>query len=228
MNFLKTIFAISLTAGIPAVPEAMSESYVSEVWVADQGNGMYKNPVIYADYSDPDVIRVGDDFYMTASSFQAAPGLPILHSKDLVNWSIVNYALREVPPADFYSQPRHGKGVWAPSIREHAGEYYIYWGDPDFGIFMVKSNDPLGKWSEPVLVKEGKGMIDPTPLWDDDGKAYLVNGWAGSRAKMNSLLTVWEMAPDGTRLISDPVLVFDGNDGVNHTVEGPKFYKKDR
>lgn len=92
---------------------------------------------------------------------------------------------------------------------------------------MVKSKDPLGKWSEPVLVKGGKGMIDPTPLWDDDGKAYLVNGWAGSRSKMNSVLTVWEMNPDGTALTGAPVLVFDGNDGVNHTVEGPKFYKKD-
>lgn len=207
--------------------EASAPHSVSSVWVADQGDGTYINPVLYADYSDPDVIRVGDDFYMTASSFQSAPGLPILHSKDLVNWTIVNYALERIPPYDFYSAPQHGKGVWAPSIRHHDGEYFIFWGDPDFGIYMVKTTDPLGKWDEPVLVKEGKGMIDPCPLWDEDGKAYLVNGWAASRAGMNSTLTVWEMKPDGTALEGNPVIVFDGNDGVNHTVEGPKFYKKD-
>lgn len=199
----------------------------NRAWVPDMADGTYINPVINADYSDPDVVAVGKDFYMTASSFGCAPGLPILHSTDLVNWEIVNYALTEVPPADFYgAAPRHGKGVWAPSIRFHNGEYFIYWGDPDFGIFMVKTADPTGKWSEPVLVKAGKGMIDPTPLWDDDGKVYLVHAWAGSRAKFNSVVTVCELSADGTKVISQPVMVFDGNDGVNHTIEGPKIYKR--
>lgn len=212
-----TVSAVADTAG----------AAVSKTWCPDNGDGTYTNPIIHADYSDPDVIRVGDDFYMTASSFQCVPGLPILHSRDLVNWDIVNYALDRLEPAEFYAVPRHGKGVWAPSIRFHNDTYYIYWGDPDFGIFMVSAADPLGKWSDPVLVKAGKGMIDPTPLWDEDGRAYLVNGWAGSRAGFNSVLTVWEMSPDGTALIGNPVIVFDGNDGVNHTVEGPKFYKRD-
>lgn len=199
----------------------------NRAWVPDMADGTYINPVINADYSDPDVVAVGKDFYMTTSSFGCAPGLPILHSTDLVNWEIVNYALTEVPPADFYgAAPRHGKGVWAPSIRFHNGEYFIYWGDPDFGIFMVKTADPTGKWSEPVLVKAGKGMIDPTPLWDDDGKVYLVHAWAGSRAKFNSVVTVCELSADGTKVISQPVMVFDGNDGVNHTIEGPKIYKR--
>lgn len=231
---------ISLTISLPSctsqtretestakVTDPFNTKQISNTWVADQGDGTYINPVIHADYSDPDVIRVGNDFYMTASSFQSSPGLPILHSKDLVNWTIVNYALEKVPPYDVYATPQHGKGVWAPAIRHHNGEYFIYWGDPDFGIFMVKTDDPLGKWSEPVLVKEGKGMIDPCPLWDDDRKTYLVNGWAGSRAGMNSVLTVWEMNPEGNALEGNPVIVFDGNDGVNHTVEGPKFYKRD-
>ena len=121
---------------------------------------------------------------------------------------------------------RHGKGVWAPSIRYHKGEFYIYWGDPDFGIFMVKTKDPAGEWEKPVLVKAGKGMIDPAPLWDEDGHVYLVHAWAGSRSKMNSIVVVCEMNAEGTRVISNPVLVYDGNDGVNHTVEGPKFYKR--
>lgn len=201
--------------------------YVSEVWVADRGDGTYRNPILHADYSDPDVCCVGDDFYMTASSFACAPGLPILHSKDLVNWQLVNYALREIPPVEFYREPRHGKGVWAPCIRHHAGEFYIYWGDPDHGIYMVKTDDPIGEWEAPVLVKAGKGMIDPTPLWDDDGKAYLVHAWAASRSKMNSILVACEMNAEGTAVIGKPVLIYDGNDGVNHTVEGPKLYKRD-
>ncbi len=216
-----------ITASLIGVSAVIAEARDNRAWVPDMGDGTYINPVINADYSDPDVVAVGDDFYMTASSFGCAPGLPILHSRDLVNWDIVNYALKEVPPTDFYSSaPRHGKGVWAPSIRFHDGEYYIYWGDPDFGIFMVKTADPLGEWSEPVLVKAGKGMIDPTPLWDDDGRVYLVHAWAASRSRFNSIVTICELNSDGTKVISQPVLVFDGNDGVNHTIEGPKLYKR--
>ena len=96
---------------------AGAQDYVSKVWSPDLGGGTYKNPVIHADYSDPDICAVGNDFYMTASSFACAPGLPILHSTDLVNWEIVNYALDRVVPGDFYDVVRHGKGVWAPSIR---------------------------------------------------------------------------------------------------------------
>lgn len=189
----------------------------------------YVNPIIHADYSDPDVVASpdGKTFYMTASSFQSAPGLPILKSHDLVNWAIVNYALPDVPPVDYYlAAPRHGKGVWAPCIREHAGRYYIYWGDPDFGVYMVSTDNPEGKWDEPVLVIPGKGMIDPSPLWDKDGKVYLANGWAASRCGFNSVITLWELTPDGKKAVSTPKIIYDGNDGVNHTVEGPKFYRK--
>jgi beta-xylosidase len=204
--------------------------YKSEVWVSDQGNGTYQNPVLYADYSDPDIIRVGDDYYMTASSFNCVPGLPILHSKDLVNWKIVNYALRDLKldgaPEGFFDKAQHGRGVWAPCIRYHKGEYMIYWGDPDFGIYVVKTKDILGEWDKPVLVFPGKGRIDPSPLFDDDGKVYLTHSWAGSRAGLNSIMTVCEMNADGTNVISEETLIFDGNDGVNHTVEGGKFYKK--
>lgn len=209
-------------------PSGNDGNYRSEVWSPDNGDGTYTNPVINADYSDPDVCvgASGEDYYLTASSFQCIPGLPILHSRDLVNWRIVNYALRELKPREVFDKPAHGKGVWAPSIRYHNGEYYIYWGDPDYGVFMVKTRDPEGRWEEPVCVIEGKGMIDTTPLWDDDGRCYLVNGWAGSRAGFKSVLSVRELSADGTRAISDPVIVFDGNN-ENHTAEGPKFYKRD-
>lgn len=217
----KLLFIVGLMMAYPVMAQ-----YRSEVWVSDEGNGMYKNPVLYADYSDPDVCAVGGDYFLTASSFNCTPGLPILHSKDLVNWKIVNYALKNVEPVEYYNEARHGKGVWAPSIRFHKGVYYIYWGDPDFGIFMVKTRDPYGEWDKPVLVKAGKGMIDPCPLWDEDGRVYLAHAWAGSRAKFNSVLTMCELNKEGTAVISDPVLVFDGNDGVNHTIEGAKLYKR--
>lgn len=217
----KLFFIVGLMMSYPVMAQ-----YRSEVWVSDEGNSMYKNPVLYADYSDPDVCAVEGDYFLTASSFNCTPGLPILHSKDLVNWKIVNYALKKVEPVEYYNAARHGKGVWAPSIRFHKGVYYIYWGDPDFGIFMVKTRNPYGEWDKPVLVKAGKGMIDPCPLWDEDGRVYLAHAWAGSRAKFNSVLTVCELNKEGTAVISDPVLVFDGNDGVNHTIEGAKFYKR--
>lgn len=222
---MKGLFFILSLSVCSLFHPAMAQ-YRSKVWVSDEGNGMYRNPVLHADYSDPDVCAVGEDYFLTASSFNCTPGLPILHSKDLVNWKIVNYALKKVEPVEYYNEPRHGKGVWAPSIRFHGGMYYIYWGDPDFGIFMVKTRDPYGEWDAPVLVKAGKGMIDPCPLWDDGGRVYLAHAWAGSRAKFNSVLTVCELNKEGTAVISDPVLVFDGNDGVNHTIEGAKFYKR--
>ncbi len=203
--------------------------YKSQVWSPDNGDGTYTNPVINADYSDPDVCvgASGEDYYMTASSFQCIPGLPILHSKDLVNWQLIGHAVKELEPKQVFDQPAHGCGIWAPSIRYHQGEYYIYWGDPDFGVFMVKTKDPAGEWSKPVCVIAGKGMIDTTPLWDEDGRCYLVNGWANSRAKFASVICVRELSADGTRAIGNPVIVFDGNGNKNHTCEGPKFYKRD-
>lgn len=220
---MKRIFSILL---LLLAVGSLQAQYKSQVWCPDHGDGTYSNPVLYADYSDPDVCAVGEDYYLTASSFNCIPGLPILHSNDLVNWQIIGYALQEQEPKEVFDLPAHGKGVWAPAIRFHLGEFYIYWGDPDYGIMMVKAKDPSGVWSKPVCVIEGKGMIDPCPLWDDDGRCYLVNGWAASRAGLNSVLTVRELSEDGTKVIGLPRIVFDGGQ-VNHTAEGPKFYKRD-
>ena len=217
---------ILFLAGMMACCSLAGAQEISKTWVADKGNGTYQNPVLHADYSDPDVCAAGDDFYMTASSFNCIPGIPVLHSNDLVNWSLVNYALPVQEPEEFFDKAQHGKGVWAPSIRFHNGEFYIYWGDPDYGIYMIKTKDPKGKWSTPVRVKAGKGMIDPTPLWDEDGKVYLVYAYAASRSGVNSIAVICELNAEGTEAISDPVMVFDGNDGKNHTVEGPKLYKR--
>lgn len=202
-----------------------TEKYKSEVWVADQGDGTYKNPILYADYSDPDVLRVGEDYYMTASSFNSAPGLPILHSKDMVNWKLINHAIQQLIPNDIFKIPQHGNGVWAPSIRFHNDTYYIYWGDPDFGVYMVKTKNPNKKWDDPILVMEGKGIIDPCPLWDDNDNVYLVHAWAGSRAGVKSLLTVNRMNSEGTKVIDAGIHVYDGHENDN-TIEGSKFYKR--
>lgn len=208
------------------VPSAnLKTPYVSKVWVADLENGTYKNPILNADYSDPDAIRVGNDFYLISSSFEDIPGLPVLHSKDLVNWQIIGHALlRQVPYAHF-STTRHGDGVWAPAIRYYRNEFYIYYPDPDFGIYLVKAKDPAGPWSAPVLVMGGKGLIDPCPLLDDDGKMYLVHGFAGSRAGIKSIIAVNKLNSQGDKVTDDGVIVYDGHE-LDPTIEGPKFYKR--
>ncbi len=185
----------------------------------------YTNPIIYADYSDPDVVRVGNDFYLTASSFNCIPGLPILHSKDLVNWKIIGHAIQQQTPAEVFAKPQHGNGVWAPAIRFHRGYFYIFYGDPDFGIYMVKARNAAGPWSKPLLVKAAKGWIDPAPFWDEDGNAYLVHAWANSRSGIKSILTINRLSADGTRLLDEGTMVFDGR--VHHpTIEGPRLYKR--
>ena len=201
------------------------QNYISKVWVADNGDGTYKNPILHSDYSDPDAIRVGDDYYMIASSFDAAPCLPILHSKDLVNWVIIGHAMDKQYPYEHFSSTQHGNGVWAPSIRYHKGEFYIYYPDPDYGIYLIKSKKITGPWTNPILVEEGKGLIDPCPLWDDDGKVYLIHALAGSRAGFKSVLIVKKLNEDGTKTIDNGVMVFDGH-AHQPTIEGPKFYKR--
>ncbi len=202
------------------------KSYLSKVWVADNGNGTYKNPILNADYSDPDAIRVGDDYYMVSSSFEDVPGLPILHSKDLVNWTILTHALKRQPPFEHFSKTQHGNGVWAPSIRFHNGEFYIYYPDPDFGIYLTKAKNATGPWSEPIMVEAGKGLIDPCPLWDDNDKVYLVHAYAGSRAGIKSIIVVKQMNAEGTKTIEAGKLVYDGHGSDDATIEGPKFYKR--
>lgn len=181
----------------------------------------YQNPVLHLDYSDPDVCCGPDGYYMTASSFNCFPGLPVLFSRDLVNWKLIGAAL-----ADYPGRPAPGEGVWAPAIRFHDGWFYIYVGDPDRGIFMVRTQDPAGTWEEPVWVVKEKGFIDPCPLWDSDGRAYLSHGVAGSRAGLKSVLYVAPMSVDGTSLLGPSRLVFDGHK-TQPTIEGTKFYKRD-
>ena len=218
----KNIAAFVIAAFIAVTVNAQTPS---KVWVADNGDGTYKNPILHADYSDPDAIRVGDDYYLVSSSFNQIPGLPILHSKDLVNWKIIGHALQQQLPIENFNKVQHGNGVWAPAIRYHNNEFYIYYPDPDFGIYLTKAKNILGPWSDPVLVQAGKGLIDPCPLWDDSGKNYLAHALAGSRAGIKSVLLIKELNNAGDKVISDGVLVYDGHE-LDATIEGPKIYKR--
>lgn len=214
---------------------AMAET-APGVWMSDQGDGTYLNPILNGDYSDPDVVRVGDDYYLTASSFTNMPGLPILHSKDLVNWRIIGHAVSQLEPAGHFQAPRRGGGVWAPAMRYHDGKFLIYYPDPDYGIFVVTATDPAGPWTSPVLVDATKGAIDPAPFWDDDGQGYLAFAYAGSRAGFNNVIDLKRLSADATHTEGESSRIIDANQmpavktsqGIIpwSTTEGPKLYKR--
>ena len=191
-------------------------------WCPDNGDGTYSNPVIHADYSDPDVIRHGEDFWMVSSSFNCTPGLPILHSRDLVNWRLANHAIRQVPHSSYVSV-RGGCGVWAPAIRHHAGKFWIFFPMPDEGIYVTCADHPEGEWEEPWCLQEAKGWIDPCPFWDDDGKAYVAHAYANSRAGIKERIHLRPMSADCRQLLGEGRELF-------HTphhlyLEGPKVHK---
>lgn len=183
---------------------------------------MYRNPVLYGDFSDPDVVRVGDDFYMVASSFTYLPGVPLLHSKDLVHWEIINHCVSRLP-FEKYDRPSHGSGTWAPSIRFHEGMFYVFVPLVDEGILVARSADPYGEF-ELNMICSSKGWIDSCPFWDDDGRAYMVFAFARSRCGIKHRLALMEMDPLCNRLIGEPRVIFDGEQ-VAPTTEGPKMYK---
>lgn len=183
---------------------------------------MYQNPILYADYSDPDAIRVGDDYYMISSSFTYLPGVPILHSKDMVHWEIINYCVTSLPFAR-YQVPAHGCGTWAPSIRYHDGMFYVFIPLPDEGIFVAKSPDIRGTFTLTCLTGS-YGWIDPCPFWDEDGKAYMVFAYAKSRCGFQHRLSIVEIDPACTCLLGEPRLVFH-DESLAPTIEGPKLYR---
>lgn len=193
-------------------------------WIPDQRDGSYRNPVILADYSDPDLIRDGDRYYLVSSSFTSTPALPILRSTDLINWTIVGHALDNLP-GERYAAFQAGAGVWAPSLRAHAGLFYLFVPLPDDGIYVLSAPRPEGPWSAPRLLIAGRGLIDPCPFWDDDGRAYLIHAYARSRAGIKDRVRLRPMAPDASHLLGEGEIVF--LDPARHpTLEGPKMYKR--
>ena len=190
----------------------------AQVWQPDNGDGTYKNPIIYADYSDPDVIRVGNDYYMVASSFNCQPGVPVLHSKDLVNWKIINYVYNQLP-LQRYQKMQAGQGSWAPSIRFHDGHYFVYFCTPEDGLFMATTTDPAKSWKM-THVQDVSGWEDPCPFWDADGKAYLLHGKTGAGPAI-----LHRMSADGTKLLDNGKLIYE-NATKQPTLEGFKFMEK--
>ncbi len=189
-------------------------------WIPDKGDGTYRNPVIFADYSDPDVVRAGDDFYLVSSSFSCMPGIPVLHSRDLVNWTIIGHVYDRLP-GEKYNKPVHGEGCWAPSIRYHDGKFFVYFCTPREGLYMSTAENPAGPWEPLTHVVSTELWEDPCPLWDEDGNAYLVHS-----KLCGTPLILHRMSNDGKTLLDNGTVIF--NDPVNFpTLEGPKFLMKD-
>ena len=190
----------------------------AQVWNPDQRNGTYKNPIIFADYSDPDVIRVGEDYYMVASSFNCQPGIPVLHSKDLVNWKIINYVYDRIP-LQRYEKMQPGQGSWAPSIRYHKGTFYVYFCTPEDGLFMASTTNPATTWTL-TLVQNVSNWEDPCPFWDTDGKAYLIHGLVGAGPAI-----LHRLSADGKKLLDNGRLIYR-DDKKQPVLEGFKFMEK--
>lgn len=209
---MKSHFAVLLLLCFAAPASA-------EPWISDLGNGRYKNPVLFADYSDPDVIRVGEDFYMVASSFNAMPGIPVLHSKDLINWTIIGHVYERLPFEKF-DKPAHGHGAWAPSIRYQEGLFYVYFCTPHTGLFVATAKNPAGPWKLEQMVSV-ELWEDPAPFWDDDGNAYLVRGKVRA-----DILYLHRMSKDGRKLLDNGTVIYH-NVQEQPTIEGPKMLKKD-
>lgn len=192
-----------------------TEEFRTNAW-GDIGNGLYKNPVLNADYSDPDVIRVGSDFYMVCSDFHFM-GIPVLHSKDLVNWTIVGQVYNELKIHSRYDEMEgYAKGSWAPAIKYHAGRFYVYFCTPDEGLYMSSAEQPEGPWTPLYEVRRVEGWEDPCPFWDDDGNAYLGHSTVGAGP-----IVIHKMSADGKQLLDEGVIVYIGK-----IAEGTKIYKK--
>ncbi len=210
-RFLWTmICGAGMLAGVQAQPPAVEWG----TWTAwgDQGNGLYLNPVIPSDYSDINCIRVGDDYYAISSTFQFSPGMTVLHSKDLVNWEICGNAVADLaqigPELDWTRMNRYNRGVWAGSLRYHAGRFYIFFGTPDEGYFMTSASRPEGPWEPLTRLLDGPGWDDCSAIWDEKGNAYFV----GTHFADGYKTYLFDMAPDGKSIDRGSArLVNEGN-----------------
>ncbi|MBN1567766.1 MAG: glycoside hydrolase 43 family protein [Acidobacteria bacterium] len=206
-------FSILLLLAVASLLNGKNDGILT--W-GDQGDGTYRNPILKSDYSDPDILRHGEDFYLIASDFHFV-GMQVLHSKDLVNWRVIGQIFDRLAMADKYDEMKgYSEGTWAPSLRYHNGEFYVFVCTPYDGLFMWHAKDPAGPWSETITVKAVEKWEDPCPFWDDDGQAYLVHSYHGAGP-----LILHKMSPDGTRLLDEGKEIYRGK-----VAEGPKFYKR--
>ncbi len=214
---------IFFTAFFLPTAHAAEKTFVWGDWQfwGDQGNGTYRNPVLPSDYSDLDCIRVGSDYYAISSTFQYSPGMVILHSKDLVNWTILSHAVADLtqigPELNWDRMNRYGKGIWAGAIRYHDQRFWIYFGTADEGYFMTTAANPAGPWEPLHPVLAGPGWDDCCPFWDDDGQGYLV----GTNFRDGYKIYLWKLTADGREIVPDSGKVIYQSRGS----EANKLYK---
>src|SRR5512145_2039686 len=208
----KTLCALGVLLVLANVPVSAAPPLA---W-GDQGDGTYRNPILFADYSDPDVVRVGEDFYLVASDFHFV-GIQVLHSRDLVNWRIIGQVFDRLGMDPKYDQMAgYAQGTWAPSLRYHDGQFYLYVCTPHDGLFRWTAKDPAGPWSEMLTVRSVDRWEDPNPFWDEDGQAYLVHSYLGAGP-----LVLHRMSADGTKLLDEGQEIYRGP-----VAEGPKLFKR--
>lgn len=184
----------------------------------------YNNPIILSDYSDPDVIKYKGSYYMIASSFNHVPGIPVLKSKNLVDWKIIGYVYNKIP-FDRFDGVCHGDGAWAPSLRFHNGVFYCLIPFHNEGIFVASCIDiDKCNWCEPWLLYKGDYFEDPCPIWYDN-KCYIVMGFVYSHSKARAELAIFEATSDLSKRLTDYKIIFDGSD-IAPIIEGPKLYRK--
>lgn len=181
----------------------------------------YRNPIVSGFAADPSVCAVGEDYYMVHSTFEYLPGLPILHSRDLVNWDIIGYAIHRAEQMQF-SGMKCSEGLYAPSIRFHGGLFYVVCTNVSMGgNFFVTASNPAGPWSDPVWVKQGG--IDPSLLFDDDGKVYFTsNGWEEKNGHTIAFIQQSEIDIHTGELLTEPVRICYGTGG--RCLEAPHLY----
>jgi len=226
-NMNLRVFTVSIIAFVFINLSSSGQSAVTTpVWGnwtswGDQGDGTFLNPVLPGDYSDIDCIRVGDDYYAVSSTFQYSPGFVILHSKDLVNWSILGHVVNDIsvisPEMNWDRMNRYGRGIWAGAIRYHQNRYWVYFGDPDEGYFMSSSVKPEGPWEPVHKVWAEKGWDDCSPFWDDDGQGYLI----GTNFSDGYKIHLFKMSADGKSLLKESDKVIHQSKGS----EANKLYK---
>lgn len=198
---IKILTLMIIFLGTAAASTASAQDYAPrwgewDRW-GDCGDGTYRNPVIPSDYSDLDCIKVGKEYYAITSTFQFSPGVTLLRSEDLVNWTICGHAVPDLtqigPELNWDRMNRYGKGIWAGTLRYHEGRFYIFFGTPDEGFFMTSARRPEGPWEPLTQLMDTGGWDDCTVMWDSDGKAYFV----GTHFADGYKTYLFDMAPDG-------------------------------
>ena len=203
------LLAFSLAQNINAQTASASLSW------GDQNDGTFANPVLNADFSDPDIIRVGEKFYMVASDFHFM-GMQVLESDDMVNWRYISQIYNRIDEPGWNDNQHYGGGSWAPAIRFHDGRFYVYFCTPDEGLYMTTATSASGPWEPLHLVKRVGKWEDPCPFWDDDGQAYLGRSQHGAGP-----IIVHKMSADGRELLDEGKTVYRGP-----VAEGTKWLKR--